>query len=124
MIPADQWPRKLVYCFDPEVRKVFTLDKTAAPVSPFTGRVGCEDIFSEMAAEQIKEIIKSNPKMPEAYERFGNHLRDNEVDLQKAPAILGLMLQMDLTKERFYGEFPAKWANQLLMRNYRNPFVV
>ena len=49
VIPADQWPRKLVYCFDPEVRKVFPLEKTAAPVSPFTGRVGCEDIFSEMA---------------------------------------------------------------------------
>ena len=50
VIPADQWPRKLVYYFDPEVRKTFPLDKTAAPVSPFTGRVGCEDIFSEMAA--------------------------------------------------------------------------
>ena len=50
VIPADQWPRKLVYYFDPEVRKVFPLPKTASPVSPFTGRVGCEDIFSEMAA--------------------------------------------------------------------------
>ncbi len=50
VIPADQWPRKLVYYFDPEVRKVFPLEKTAAPVSPYTGLVGCEDIFSEMAA--------------------------------------------------------------------------
>jgi hypothetical protein len=50
VIPADQWPRKFVYYFDPEVRKVFPLEKTAAPVSPLTGRVGCEDIFSEMAA--------------------------------------------------------------------------
>lgn len=50
VIPADQWPRKLVYYFDPEVRKVFPLPKTAPPVSPFTGRVGCEDILSEMAA--------------------------------------------------------------------------
>ena len=50
VIPADQWPRKLVYYFDPEARKVFPLEKTAAPVSPFTGRVGCEDIFSEIAA--------------------------------------------------------------------------
>lgn len=50
VIPADQWLRKLVYYFDPEVRKVFPLDKTAAPVSPYTGRVGCEDIFSEIAA--------------------------------------------------------------------------
>jgi len=50
VIPADQWPRKLVYYFDPEVRKVFPLEKTAAPISSYTGRVGCEDIFSEMAA--------------------------------------------------------------------------
>ncbi|HCO92630.1 MAG TPA: hypothetical protein DIU00_01545 [Phycisphaerales bacterium] len=50
VMPADQWPLKLVYYFDPEVRKVFPLEKTAVPVSPFTGRVGCEDIFSEMAA--------------------------------------------------------------------------
>ena len=50
VIPADQWPRKLLYYFDPEVRKVFPLPKTAPPVSPLTGRVGCEDIFSEMAA--------------------------------------------------------------------------
>ena len=50
VIPAEQWPRKLVYYFDPEVRQVFPLEKTAAPISPFTGRVGCEDIFSEMAA--------------------------------------------------------------------------
>ena len=50
VMPADQWPRKLVYYFDPEVNKVFGLEKTATPISPFTGRVGCEDIFSEMAA--------------------------------------------------------------------------
>jgi len=50
VIPADQWPRKSVYYFDPEVGKVFPLPKTAPPVSPLTGRVGCEDIFSEMAA--------------------------------------------------------------------------
>lgn len=49
VIPADRWPRELVYYFDPEVRKVFPLGKTAPPVSPFTGRVGCEDILSEMA---------------------------------------------------------------------------
>ncbi len=50
VMPADQWPRKLVSYFDPEVKKVFSLAKTVAPISPFTGRVGCEDIFSEMAA--------------------------------------------------------------------------
>jgi len=50
VIPPSEWPRKLVYYFDPEVGKVFPLEKTAPPVSPLTGRVGCEDIFSEIAA--------------------------------------------------------------------------
>jgi len=50
VMPPSEWPRKLVYYFDPEVGKVFPLDKTAPPISPLTGRVGCEDIFSEMAA--------------------------------------------------------------------------
>ncbi len=49
VIPAGQWPRELVYYFDPEVGEVFPLEKMAPPVSPLTGRVGCEDIFSEMA---------------------------------------------------------------------------
>ena len=62
--------------------------------------------------------------MLEAFERFGAHLRANEVDLQKTAAVFGPMLQMDPAKERFYGEFPAKWANQLLTRKYRKPFVV
>ncbi len=50
VIPADQWPREKVYYYDPEANAVFALDKHAPPVSPLTGRVGCEDIFSEMAA--------------------------------------------------------------------------
>lgn len=50
VIPADQWPRKLVYYFCPECRCVFGLSKTAAPICAKCGRVGCEDIFSETAA--------------------------------------------------------------------------
>ena len=50
VIPADQWPRKFVYYYDPESRNTFPLEKTEPPVSPFTGRLGCEDVFSEMAA--------------------------------------------------------------------------
>jgi predicted dehydrogenase len=81
-------------------------------------------IGTRMGDEDIKEIIKSNPKMAEAFERFEKHLRANEVDTQKTPAVLGPMLQMDPVKERFHGKFPAKWANQLLTREYRKPFAV
>ena len=62
--------------------------------------------------------------MTETYERLGNHLRANEIDLQKTPVVLGPILQMDPAKEQFYGDFPTKWANRLLTRNYRKPFVV
>ena len=77
-----------------------------------------------MADEQIKEIVKSNAKMLDAFERLVNHLGANEIDLQKTPAVHGPMLEMDPAKERFYGEFPTKWANQLLTRDYRRGFVV
>ena len=77
-----------------------------------------------MSDEQIREVIKSNTKMLDATERLGNHLRANKIDLQKIPAVLGPMLEIDPAKERFFGEFPSKWANQLLTREYRRPFVV
>jgi len=50
VIPASEWPREKVYYFCPECREVFGLNKTMAPVCKKCGRVGVEDIFSEMAA--------------------------------------------------------------------------
>ena len=50
VIPADQWPREDVYYHCPDCHNVFSLVKTANPVCQKCGRVGCEDIFSEMAA--------------------------------------------------------------------------
>ena len=82
VIPADQWPRELVYYFDPEVRKVFPLQKTAAPVSPFTGRVGCEDIFSEMAARLKRSwSFYEATRAEEGKWRFKYQLGDKEYSL-------------------------------------------
>ena len=50
VIPPSEWPRKKVYYFCPECRHVFGLPKTGAPICAKCSRVGCEDIFSEMAA--------------------------------------------------------------------------
>jgi hypothetical protein len=50
VIPAREWPRSQVYYFCPECREVFDLAKTAVPRCPKCGRLGVEDIFSEMAA--------------------------------------------------------------------------
>lgn len=82
VIPANQWPRELVYYFDPEVRKVFPLQKSAPPVSPFTGRVGCEDIFSEMAARLKRSwSFYEATRAEEGKWRFKYQLGDKEYSL-------------------------------------------
>ena len=59
------------------------------------------------------------------FETFQSHLAANEVDISKTPVTLGPWLKMDTEKEEFVGGFPAKWANEMLKRDYyRKPFVV
>lgn len=73
--------------------------------------------------EQIKKAIEGNDLLAEYVERFLKHLQANKVDLNKTPAVVGPMLTMDTRKERFVGQFSDR-ANMLLVRNYREPFVV
>ena len=72
---------------------------------------------------EILEVIRGNHNLSEAFGRFQEHLRANQVDLLKTPATLGPWLEFDPEQERFRGEF-ADQANALLKRNYREPFVV
>ncbi len=51
------------------------------------------------------------------------HLDANQIDLGRAPPVLGAWLRMDPDKERFTGPL-ADRANPLLSRDYRKPFVV
>ena len=77
--------------------------------------------------DEIKEAIKGEPQAVETFERFREHLFANWVDLSKTRAALGPWLKMDSGKERFVGdgEFGiTRWANELLKRDYREPFVV
>jgi predicted dehydrogenase len=71
--------------------------------------------------EQIREAIKENKDLEEAFLRMEQHLVANGVDLTKNPATLGMALRMDPATERFIGNHEA---NQLLAREYREPFVV
>jgi hypothetical protein len=50
LIPPEQWSAPTVFYYDPESDSVFELPKDAPPLSPKTGRLGCEDIFSETAS--------------------------------------------------------------------------
>ena len=55
--------------------------------------------------------------------RMIEHLKVNEVDLEKEPITMGPMLTMDPQNEKFVGE-NSELANMFVKRNYREPFVV
>ena len=75
------------------------------------------------AREEVVQSVKSSKELPDAFERFQEHLLQNVVDVQKTPRILGPWLTMDSDSERFSGQFSDR-ANEHLSRNYREPFVV
>ena len=72
---------------------------------------------------ELREKIKGDVPLAEAYGRMTEHLAVNGVDLTKTPLTLGAPLTLDQAAERFTGEGAAA-ANTLLTRNYRAPFVV
>lgn len=75
--------------------------------------------------KEIDEIAQFNPQVAEAWEKMKKHLAANEVDVNAIPIAVGPKLTMDDKREKFVGEhFPAFWANRMLTREYREPFVV
>ncbi|MEQ8764572.1 MAG: Gfo/Idh/MocA family oxidoreductase [Planctomycetota bacterium] len=75
----------------------------------------------QKSPEECREAVKGNPESLETYERMAAHLEANGVDLKSSPATFGPWLEMDPKTERFEDN---EWANALLRRNYRAPFVV
>ena len=75
------------------------------------------------APDALRDKLKGNAPLSEAYGRMAEHLAANDVDLAKTRATYGAALTLDGSKERFTGEF-AEAANRLLTRAYRAPFVV
>lgn len=78
----------------------------------------------QSSPEEVREMIQGNKEALGTFERLETHLAANEVDLKKTPAVLGPWLKWDFRKEKFVGDFPARWANELSRRDYRKPFVV
>ena len=70
---------------------------------------------------QIREALKGNNAMAESFGRMQEHLAANGVELTKTSVTLGALLEMDSKTERFTGD---RQANELLTREYRQPFVV
>jgi hypothetical protein len=71
--------------------------------------------------EAIRERIKADKGLAEAFGRMTQHLAANGVDIAKDKLTLGVPLQMDPKTERFLGNDKA---NQLLTRPYRAPYIV
>jgi hypothetical protein len=71
----------------------------------------------------IRESIRGNAELADAFERCRDYLRANNIDLAATQAVLGPWVTFDGAGERFVGEF-APEANALCQRAYRAPFVV
>jgi len=64
-----------------------------------------------------------NEYLLDSFDRMVEHLKANEVDLDKEPITMGPMLSFDPESEQFTGDLSTE-ANMYLARNYREPFVV
>jgi len=73
--------------------------------------------------EIIRETIQANRELSDAFERCREYLRENEVNLDTTPAVLGPWVTFDPKRERFVNHL-ADQANALSRREYRQPFVV
>jgi len=80
-------------------------------------------VGKKASVKQIRDQIGDNAELMDSFERMLDHLKANEVDLEKEPLTIGPMLEMDPDKEVFVGEH-SDWANMYLKRNYREPFVI
>jgi hypothetical protein len=71
--------------------------------------------------DEIKETIKADKGLAEAFGRMTEHLAANDVDITKNQVTLGVPLKMDPKTERFLDNDKA---NELLTRPYRAPYIV
>jgi len=75
--------------------------------------------------DEITKAVEFNPQFAKAWEGMKKHLAANEVDINSIAIALGPKITLDDKREKFVGDhFPAFWANRMLTRQYREPFVV
>jgi predicted dehydrogenase len=73
------------------------------------------------SADAIREQIKGDRDALPTFERMTEHLAAKNVDLEKTPTTLGMVLKMNPANQQF---IQAKKANHLLARGPREPFVI
>lgn len=81
----------------------------------------------KMGPEKVAEGIKGNKAAGEALERFNDHLAKNDVSVKDDKVALGPALRIDPKEETFFSQEKydmGDWANHMLKRTYRPPYVV
>ncbi|MCX7825491.1 MAG: gfo/Idh/MocA family oxidoreductase, partial [Verrucomicrobiae bacterium] len=84
-------------------------------------------VGAETANDDIKEAVKACAETTDSFLRFLDHLTANGVDIKKTPSVLSPVMDFDPVKERFISKAKYDlgfWANRLLTRDYRRPYVV
>jgi predicted dehydrogenase len=85
---------------------------------------------SHASADAIRERIKGDPDSLPTFNRMAEHLAANNIDLDKTPATLGMVLKMNPDSEQFIEGAKAgdvletTKAADLLRRAPREPFVI
>jgi len=75
----------------------------------------------------IREALAARAQESDAFARMQDHLRMNGLDVNTTPVVNGPLLALEAGRERFVSREPFDlgfWANELLRRAYRPPFVV
>jgi predicted dehydrogenase len=78
-------------------------------------------VGSQQPPDLIREQIKGDRDALPTYQRMCEHLAANNVDLEKTPATLGMVLRMNPANSKFIDN---KRANYLLARKPREPYVI
>ncbi len=76
---------------------------------------------AKKAPGEVKEAIKAEKGLAEAFGRMAEHLAANGVDIASEQVTLGVPLKMDPKTETISGN---PQASAMLTRPYRKPFVV
>src|SRR5688572_4589735 len=82
---------------------------------------------AEKSNDAVREAVASHELTREAFGRMLEHLKANEVDVASASTVVGPLIKLALGSERFQSNEvydTGYWANTMLSRLYRKPFVV
>jgi predicted dehydrogenase len=72
---------------------------------------------------EVQQQVAAQPLLAEAFSRLQDHLRKNEIDLDRTPLTLGAALRLDPATQAFLGEH-APAARRFVKAAYRKPFVL